>query len=69
VIPTEDRVTYAEAIEITGRSHNYLSGLARRGLLTRDGGRRQDSRTTWLRRTEVEALALAEYRRGRASTY
>src|SRR3954463_12411398 len=39
------------------------------GLLIRDGGRRQDCRTTWLSRAKVEALALAEYRRGRASTY
>ena len=64
-----DRITYAEAIAITGRSHNYLSQLAAKGALTRQGGTRADPYRTWLSRTEVEALALSTYRRGRATDY
>lgn len=68
-IPSEDRVTYAEAREITGRSHGYLAKLAREGRLTREGGTPQDVRATWLSRSEVEALALREYHPGRTPAY
>jgi hypothetical protein len=54
---------------ITGRSHVYLYKLVRRGSLRREGGTSQTTRSTWLSRAEVEALALREYRRGRESTY
>jgi excisionase family DNA binding protein len=65
-----DRVTYAEAIAITGRSHRYLSQLAAQGALTREGGNRgSGAHHTWLSRTEVEGLALSAYRRGEATDY
>ena len=38
-------------------------------MLAREGGRPQDSCATWLSRSEVEELALREYRRGREGTY
>lgn len=56
MIPTEHRITYAEAQHITGRSHGYLIGLVRQGRLSRDGGQRGQSRDTWLSRSECEAL-------------
>lgn len=69
MISPADRITYAEARRITGRSHGYLRGLVNEGVLSREGGRRQDSRATWLSRVEVENLALQEYRRGRRTGY
>lgn len=64
-----DRVTFAEAQEITGRSHAFLSKRARLGVLSRMGGQRSDVYSTFLSRSECEALAVAAYRRGQASSY
>jgi excisionase family DNA binding protein len=70
LVDVSDRITYAEAIAITGRSHRYLSQLVAEGALTREGGNRgAGSYHTWLSRTEVEGLALSAYRRGRATDY
>jgi len=69
VIPPEDRITYAEARHITGRSHGYLFKLVKQGRLSREGGTRQQSRSTFLSRTEVEALAIAEYHPRRGTDY
>lgn len=68
-IHPEDRVTYAEAKDITGPSHSYLARVARRGHSTRVGGGPRDIYTTGSSRTEVEAMALALYRRGRQTAY
>jgi hypothetical protein len=65
----EDRVTYAEAQEITGRSHGYLAKRVRTGELRRIGGQPSDVYTTFLSRAQVEALALHEYRRGLQTEY
>ena len=64
-----DRVSYAEAVAITGRSARYLRQAAQRGLLTRMGGQPSDAFTTWLSRAECEELALQLYRRGHAGDY
>jgi len=69
MIPPDDRITYAEARRITGRSHAYLAKLAREGRLTRQGGTAQQPFDTWLSRPEVEALAIAEYRPQRRTDY
>lgn len=57
VIDPGDRVTYAEAEAITGRSHRYLARQAQLGNLSREGGERTNPFTTWLSRAECEALA------------
>ena len=69
VIELDDRVAYAEAVTIVGRSRSYLKAQVRRGVLTRVGGGRRDGFATWLSRGECEALALQLYRRGHASDY
>lgn len=68
-IASGDQVTYAEAEEITGRSHGFLAKQVRLGVLRRDGGHPWDVYTTWLSRSECESLALAQYRRGQPSGY
>ena len=68
-IPAGDRVTYAEAVAITGRSRRYLAQLAQQGRLSRTGGTPRTALATWLSRAECEELALQQYRRGRASDY
>lgn len=69
VIDPDDRITYAEAIEITGRSRRYLNQQAAAGALSRVGGTRSDVFKTWLSRRECEQLALNGYRRGHATDY
>lgn len=68
-IPLKDRITYAEARRITGRSHGYLFKLVKAGRLTRQGGQRHQIRDTWLSRSEVEALAVAEFNWQRRTGY
>lgn len=58
LIEPADRVSYAEALLITGRSGGYLRQQVERGVLTRVGGGRGESSATWLSRSECEALAL-----------
>lgn len=62
MIPKADRITYAEARHVTGRSHGYLYKLVQEGRLSREGGARGQSWSTFLSRPEVEALAIAESR-------
>jgi len=70
VIAPEDRVTYAEARRITARSHMYLYKLVKQGHLSREGsGQKGRSVGVFLSRSEVEALALAEYVRGQKTDY
>lgn len=68
-IPPEDRVSYKQARQITGRSHGYLFRLVNEGRLSRDGGRPGQAWTTFLSRAEVEALAIAEYSPHRRTDY
>jgi len=68
VIPLDDRITYAQARYITGRSHGYLFKLVKLGRLSRDGGDQRQPFDTWLSRSEVEALAIAEYSPRRRTT-
>lgn len=69
MIADEDRVTYAEAQLITGRSRSYLAQQARAVRLRRDGGTAQEPFSTWLSRAECEELGLARYRRSMAGGY
>jgi hypothetical protein len=64
-----DRITYAEAIDIRGLSHTHLARLAAAGALTRVGGTAHHPYSTWLSRSESEALALTRYHRGHATDY
>lgn len=68
-IEPADRITYAEAKLITGRSDSYLLAQARTGHLTRMRGASISNFQTWLSRRECEHLALAQYRRHHRPPY
>lgn len=63
MIAAADRVSYAEAQLITGRSRSYLNQRVAAGRLQRDGGTPRDVFNTWLSRTKCEELRLRRYRR------
>lgn len=69
MIAVEDRVTYAEAQQITGYSRSQLNWWAAAGQLRRDGGTRGDRFSTWLSRAECEELSLQRYRWNMAGGY
>lgn len=64
-----DRISYAEAVLITGRSHSYLAGRARAGWLRRDGGTIGAPHETWLSRNDCESLAMQTINRSQTGGY
>ena len=64
-----DRITYADAIDITGISHTHLARLAASGALTLVGGTAHHPYSTWLSRSEAEALARTRTAAARSRTW